>query len=102
MVIKDLMKIVGIYSRTGWEWKRYQIILVVITAGVSLLQCLYLCGLWVKITSLMMIQTKTCVHMNCWQFLFIKLGNNEIICISVNPKQVLWSSWHSVESYYTV
>lgn len=68
MVIKDLMKTMRIYSRIGWEWKSSHIILVGTTAGVSLLQCLYLCDLWVKITSLMIIQTtdtKTpCVHMH--------------------------------------
>lgn len=67
----------------------------------------YLCGLWVKITSLMFLSqtkdTKTpCVHMLCWQLLYIKLGNKEIIHIYVNPKQVLWSSWHLVANYYTV
>lgn len=82
-----------IYSRIVWGWKTYQIILVGTTAGVSLLQCLYLCGLWVKITSLVISQrkdTKTpCVHMHCWQLLYIKLNNNEIINIYANPKQVL-------------
>lgn len=33
------MKTMRIYSRIGWEWKRYQIILVGTTASVSLLQC---------------------------------------------------------------
>lgn len=29
------MKTIRVYSRIGWEWKRYQIILVGIIVGVS-------------------------------------------------------------------